>query len=94
MGSMEGKAEESGIVTAVILQKPAQADAEAGFGVDGGFLIMSGWQCPGTEQNSYQKQEPRGPCVQSLRHRAPCTRKAAMPVHMGIMCERCARCTS
>jgi hypothetical protein len=34
---MEGKAEESGIVTAVILQKPAQADAEAGFGVDGGL---------------------------------------------------------
>ena len=40
MGSMEGKAEETGIVTAVMLQKPAQADAEAGFGVDEGLLLM------------------------------------------------------
>jgi len=44
---------------------------------------------PGTEQNSYQRKEPCGPCVQSLWHRAPCTRKAGMSVHMGIMCERC-----
>jgi hypothetical protein len=43
MGSMEGEAEKSGLgTTAVILQKPAQADAEAGFDLDGGKIIILG----------------------------------------------------